>query len=75
MSVFCTIHTNLLPKLRAFAPGFVNYKKGALDLQSLNIAESGVKHNKSNQTGDTCAYSYVLTIIKYKYEDVNIVMT
>jgi hypothetical protein len=28
-----TTHTNLSPIRRGFAPGFVNYKKGALDSQ------------------------------------------
>ena len=28
-----TTHTSLLPLRRGFAPGFVNYKKGALDSQ------------------------------------------
>jgi hypothetical protein len=45
----------IIPIRRGFEPGFVNYKTGALDSQpwlpwySWNIAESGVKHNKSNQ--------------------------
>ena len=76
---YLTTHTSLSPIRRGFAPGFVNYKKGALDSQSSasdkvyqllahgrwfslgtlassttktgrhDIAEIGVKHNKSNQ--------------------------
>jgi hypothetical protein len=30
---YLTTHTNLSPIRRGFAPGFVNYKKGALDSQ------------------------------------------
>jgi hypothetical protein len=32
---YLTTHTSLLPIRRGFAPGFVNYKKGALDYQLL----------------------------------------
>ena len=32
-SLDLTTHTSLSPIRRGFAPGFVNYKKGALDLQ------------------------------------------
>jgi hypothetical protein len=69
---YLTTHTSLSPIQRGFAPGFVNYKKGALDSQPQvikftswlpmvggsssttktgphDIAESGVKHQKSNQ--------------------------
>jgi hypothetical protein len=77
---YLTTHTRLSPIRRGFVPGFVNFKKGALDspaqvikftsclsmvsgshrvlrlLPPLNcsprnswaIAESGIKHNKSN---------------------------
>jgi len=31
---YLTTHTSLSPIRRGFAPGFVNYKKGALDSQS-----------------------------------------
>jgi hypothetical protein len=31
---YLTTHTSLSPIRRGFAPGFVNYKKGALDLQA-----------------------------------------
>ena len=31
---YLTTHTSLSPIWREFAPGFVDYKKGALDLQS-----------------------------------------
>ena len=31
---YLTTHTNLSPIRHGFAPGFVNYKKGALDLQA-----------------------------------------
>jgi len=31
---YITTHASLSPIRRGFAPGFVNYKKGALDLQS-----------------------------------------
>jgi len=30
---YLATHTSLLPIWRGFAPGFVNYKKGALDSQ------------------------------------------
>ena len=49
-SLNLTTHTSLSPLRRGFAPGFVNYKKGALDSQpsySWNIVESGVKSNQN----------------------------
>jgi hypothetical protein len=33
LTTFKVTHTSLLPIRRGFAPGFVNYKKGALDSQ------------------------------------------
>ena len=48
-SLDLTAHTILSPIRRGFAPSFVNYKKGCTWLAAANIAESGVKHQKSSQ--------------------------
>jgi hypothetical protein len=45
-SLDLTTHTSLSPTRRGFAPGFVNYKKGALDSQ-LQVIELLYQFNLS----------------------------